>query len=192
MFLDLFPTAISISKYKNHDIDKENLLKTVKEIMDIDPGANRSNVGGWHSSPNENILLYKTFENVKNFICFEIKNYINNCGYSKTNLQLRENWLIVTHPGGFNKEHAHANAFLSGSFYIKNPSSPIVFKDPRETKVFTNPTGRFDNTKYSADVVDINPKEGDLIIFPSWLKHLVPENTSNDDRVILSFNAYSV
>ena len=33
-----------------------------------------------------------------------------------------------------------------------------------------------------------NITEGDLIIFPSWLEHDVPVNTSEFDRLSLSFN----
>ena len=36
--------------------------------------------------------------------------------------------------------------------------------------------------------VEIEPKEGDLLIFPSYLYHSVGKNLSSEDRIIISFN----
>jgi uncharacterized protein (TIGR02466 family) len=32
------------------------------------------------------------------------------------------------------------------------------------------------------------PKEGDLIMFPSWLRHYVEPSKSNEDRISIAFN----
>ena len=33
--------------------------------------------------------------------------------------------------------------------------------------------------------------KGELIIFPSWIRHSVPINTKNSDRISLSFNTWA-
>ena len=43
-------------------------------------------------------------------------------------------------------------------------------------------------TEYSTEIVTIEPEEGDLLIFPSYLYHAVGENLSDDNRVVVSFN----
>ena len=43
-------------------------------------------------------------------------------------------------------------------------------------------------TELSAAVTSLEPKEGDLLIFPSYLYHSVSENLSDNDRIIISFN----
>ena len=40
----------------------------------------------------------------------------------------------------------------------------------------------------SAPIVVLNPKEGDLLIFPAYLYHAVNENLAEEDRIIISFN----
>ena len=40
----------------------------------------------------------------------------------------------------------------------------------------------------NAQVNGVNPKEGALVLFPSYLDHSVNENLSNDERIVISFN----
>ena len=40
----------------------------------------------------------------------------------------------------------------------------------------------------SAEAINVNPNEGDLLIFPSYLHHSVEENLSGEDRIVISFN----
>ena len=37
-------------------------------------------------------------------------------------------------------------------------------------------------------VNSINPAEGGLVLFPSYLDHSVNENLSNEERIVISFN----
>ena len=40
----------------------------------------------------------------------------------------------------------------------------------------------------NAQVNGIKPKEGALVLFPSYLDHSVNENLSNKERIVISFN----
>ena len=40
----------------------------------------------------------------------------------------------------------------------------------------------------NAQVNSITPKEGALILFPSYVEHSVNENLSNEERIVISFN----
>ena len=40
----------------------------------------------------------------------------------------------------------------------------------------------------NAQVNGINPKEGALVLFPSYVEHSVNENLSNEERIVVSFN----
>ena len=42
--------------------------------------------------------------------------------------------------------------------------------------------------KLNAEVVNISPQEGLLILFPSYLFHSVKENNSGEERIVISFN----
>jgi uncharacterized protein (TIGR02466 family) len=42
--------------------------------------------------------------------------------------------------------------------------------------------------KYNSTIWSFNNVEGELLLFPSWLKHRVEANLSKKDRISISFN----
>ena len=66
-------------------------------------------------------------------------------------------------------------------------SGEIVFYDPRPAPVFSHPSSTKPNS-LNAMVNSINPAEGGLVLFPSYLDHSVNENLSNEERIVISFN----
>ena len=68
--------------------------------------------------------------------------------------------------------------FKLTTYIIPENSGEIVFYDPRPAPVFSHPS----STKpisLNAMVNSINPAEGGLVLFPSYLDHSVNENLSN-------------
>ena len=63
----------------------------------------------------------------------------------------------------------------------------IVFYDPRPAPVYSHPNVVNPNL-LNAQVNGISPKEGALVLFPSYLEHSVNENKSNEERIVISFN----
>ena len=98
-------------------------------------------------------------------------------------------WAVVNKKESFNIQHNHPNAFLSAAYYVQFPknSGNIKFFEPREQKNIRYPKiKKF--TEISAPIVEVNPKEGDLLIFPAYLYHAVNKNLAEEDRIIVSFN----
>ena len=44
--------------------------------------------------------------------------------------------------------------------------------------------------KFTDSDLEIQPKEGELIFFPSWLKHEVTENLTDSNRICIAGNVY--
>ena len=61
------------------------------------------------------------------------------------------------------------------------------FYDTKEQKNIRTPKVK-KITDISAVVSSIEPEEGDLLLFPSYLYHAVEENLSNNNRIVISFN----
>ena len=98
-------------------------------------------------------------------------------------------WAIINKKNSYNVKHNHQNCYLSSAYYIKKPenSGDITFYDPKEVKTYRFPEVER-NTSYSAESITVKPKEGDLLIFPSYLYHDVGVNLSDEERVVVSFN----
>ena len=43
-------------------------------------------------------------------------------------------------------------------------------------------------SRFTANTANVESKEGRLIIFPSWLRHSVPANQDESERISISFD----
>jgi len=96
-------------------------------------------------------------------------------------------WANVNPRGAYHPTHHHPNNYLSGVYYVAvpPPGSRIVFQDPRPSIIMPKPR-QF--TRMTANGADAQSKEGRMLIFPAWLKHSVPSNQGDTDRISISFN----
>jgi uncharacterized protein (TIGR02466 family) len=96
-------------------------------------------------------------------------------------------WANINPPGAYHPTHHHPNNYLSGVYYVAIPDagSRIVFQDPRPSMIMPKPR-QF--TRLTANGADAESREGRLLLFPAWLKHTVPANGGNSERISISFN----
>lgn len=96
-------------------------------------------------------------------------------------------WANINPRGAYHPTHHHPNNYLSGVYYvaIPEPGSRIVFQDPRPSVIMPKPR---QYTRLTANGADAQSKEGRLLIFPAWLKHSVPSNEGQNERISISFN----
>ncbi len=137
-------------------------------------------------------------KDIKIFCEYELERYLRNIEGVDTDLatlRITQSWLNKTKPQESHHLHFHPNSYLSGVLYIKclSPDDNINFQN-RLCEMFNNM--KFPMKKpnfWTADTVVHNVKEGDLIIFPSWLPHCVNLNeTKNKERISLSFNTFPI
>jgi uncharacterized protein (TIGR02466 family) len=74
-------------------------------------------------------------------------------------------------------------------YYVAVPSvgSQIDFQDPRAQASMIMPKPR-QYSKLTVNGAYAQSKEGRLLIFPAWLKHTVPTNEGQSERISISFN----
>lgn len=98
-------------------------------------------------------------------------------------------WANVAAKGGSHIAHTHPNNYLSGVYYVQTQKGAdhIVFDDPRVQRSVISPRVRELNETNAPKVV-MGVQEGLLVMFPSWLVHSVGFNTSNEERISVSFN----
>jgi uncharacterized protein (TIGR02466 family) len=105
-------------------------------------------------------------------------------------LQLDSLWLNVQDPGGFHSGHIHPNSVLSGTYYVAVPpgSGSIRFEDPRLPQMMAAPPRKKKAPRELQPFVSIVPVPGTLLLWESWLRHEVPLNQSESERISISFN----
>ena len=186
----LFPTpvwTIQLDNYKNMNVEMYNFIKSEQKEDEI--GITKSNIKGWHSKDFD--LNDKKTQNFISFILPAIEQVMSDMNWEKQKQTSKINnmWAIINTGGSTNLRHQHGNSTISGAYYVRAPinSGDIVFYDPRPAPVYSHPNVVNPNS-LNAQVNRISPKEGALILFPSYLDHSVNENHSNDERIVISFN----
>ena len=185
-----FPTPVWTIQLDNYQSINEQMYEFIKINQSKDQeGISKSNIKGWHSKD------FNMQENEpKNFIKFilpAIEQVITDMNWEKQKQSININnmWAIINTGGSANLRHQHGNSTISGAYYVRAPknSGDIVFYDPRPAPVYTYPKAVNPNL-LNAQVNGISPKEGALVLFPSYLDHSVNENLSDEERIVISFN----
>ena len=116
---------------------------------------------------------------------------MNDMGWdlNKNKLKITGMWTIINPTNASNSRHIHSNNYISAAYYLKAPENcgDIMFYDPRSAKVIKTPI-LVNSNQLNMEVVNVTPKEGLLVLFPSYLHHSVGINKSNEDRIVISFN----
>jgi uncharacterized protein (TIGR02466 family) len=105
-------------------------------------------------------------------------------------LKLDSIWINILPEGGSHAAHIHPQSVISGTLYVAMPegASAIRFEDPRLPMLMHAPTRAKDAPRELQTFVKVAPAVGDVMLWESWLRHDVPLNMSDDERISVSFN----
>jgi uncharacterized protein (TIGR02466 family) len=105
-------------------------------------------------------------------------------------LKLEDLWINILPEGGTHTSHIHPHSVISGTTYVSMPegASAIKFEDPRLPMMMAAPARKKDAREELRQFIYVAPKVGDVLLWESWLRHEVPVNTAEDERISISFN----
>ena len=105
-------------------------------------------------------------------------------------LTLSSIWINILEPGGFHGSHLHPHSVVSGTLYLAFPkgASAIKFEDPRLGQMMAAPPRKAKAKAGNQTFVSAEPKVGTVLLWESWLRHEVPLNSADSQRVSISFN----
>ncbi len=105
-------------------------------------------------------------------------------------VKLDSMWINILPAGGIHTSHLHPHSVISGTTYVAVPkgASKIKFEDPRHSMMMAAPTRVTDAREEMRSFVYVEPEVGEVLLWESWLRHEVPMNMSEEDRISVSFN----
>jgi len=105
-------------------------------------------------------------------------------------LTLDSLWINILPEGGIHTSHIHPHSVISGTTYVAMPedTSAIKYEDPRSAMMMAAPTRLKDARQEMRQFIYVQPNVGDVLLWESWLRHEVPMNMAEDDRISVSFN----
>lgn len=99
-------------------------------------------------------------------------------------------WVNVMPKGVTHSMHIHPLSTISGTMYVDLPKGTpgIKFEDPRQVQFMASPPRKVSASLKNQRFFTLQPKPGDVVLFESWMRHEVPMNQTNSERISISFN----
>ena len=181
--LQIFPTPVLITMYQG-DLNKE--LKYVDNLPYKEQKANAN-----FKSADSYLLEIEELKSIKDFFYESLNKYTKNISQSDQRLVVTQCWANKNPPGSKHHEHVHPNSILSGVFYLKQDKTlpPIQFAKSIQHAMKLDPK-KYNNLNSETFLLPCT--DGELLLFPSNLKHSVPTNLGKEARISLSFNTFSI
>lgn len=179
------------SLFDTHMDVPSDMIQNINVLKNL-PSNIISNVGGWQSQTYFNDQLdwmNPHIEHMKKavdriFDLYGMEKKCNEVGY----------WFNINNKDSYNKAHKHNNSVISAVWYIKVPpnSGEIVFERSDDEVIdwlaFANGGNPEKITHHSNYAWGEVPQEGSCLLFPSWIRHRVEPNNTNEDRISIAFN----
>ena len=161
------------------------------EVQSKDEGRKKTNVLGYQSNPLD--LREPKLQPLINHIEFEAYRYARSFLTYDRPLKVESMWVNINHTNSYNKSHTHPQSYFSGVYYVSKPedSGHITFTHPNTDLMGSYWPFIKDQREYTplnSNEWSMYSREHDCLIFPSFYRHHVEPNYSEEDRISISFN----
>tara|TARA_R110002096_G_scaffold434702_1_gene657575 strand:- start:601 stop:1221 length:621 start_codon:yes stop_codon:yes gene_type:complete len=185
---NLFPVPVAMFEYGKPS------NKELEVIKSFEMGENLSN----RHSINHNVLDDERLVGLKSFIEDSLKVYISEtiCPSPDMTYYITNSWINITQGGQHHQVHSHQNSIVSGTFYVdvENDKDKITFTQEATQNPLMSDMMIHDidiRTPYNCLEWDVPIQTGQLLFFPSSVRHGVPPREDRTtDRISLSFNTF--
>lgn len=204
--ISVWDTPLYVVSMPDHDFLKEALLKVIYQQKASQNTAIQSLVAptakhALHESTldfleREEPEVMET-KRILEEIILEVISEINHPFWpedAEAETHIIESWYHVTQYGGYHDAHSHPNCSWCGIYYLEPGDASEEghgglnrFYDPRSNaEHYADPA-----TAYlgSQGVWDFTPQEGQIVLFPSYLKHSALPYFGKKDRIVIAFNS---
>lgn len=159
--------------------------------------------GGWDCTVNTD-FDNSTANLYTGFYDDIMQQFSKDVGLKNGKAMIHESWLNYYTGGTNQEEHDHLPSFYSGIHYVKyNPDvhEPVYFINPLYqiyncTYSLSSHICRGENAinehEFTRQYLKPNVKEGDIIIFPSFIRHRVNKQEAQESRITSSFNINTI
>jgi uncharacterized protein (TIGR02466 family) len=187
----LFPTPVYIN-HNNNLIFNDYFNKLQNKIENEDINFNIESYGFGYTSyfTNNNLQSYPETRDLCLSIIKNCREYMIALGYEEDiEFGITSLWVSRQEKGAEHQLHNHRMSFISGTYYslANEHCARLMFQSPLEHLKMNWPVSDVDS-EYNRDDEYITPNSGTMILFPSFLNHLVEKHTITTERIAWSFN----
>jgi len=143
------------------------------------------------SSVDKNVLNALPMQQIKAFVDEHLQRYMLQVFNTSNDVSLKvtQSWLTLSGKGQSHHVHTHPNSIVSGVLYINLGQTDGINFHRSEDPIWYELIRREENY-YNALQYFVQTAPGDLLLFPSNVRHGVHQMQEDIQRVSLSFNTF--
>lgn len=186
--MPIFSTPVWSAEFPNFEEQKETFLESVRNFKDKNISVTKSNIGGYHSP--ETLQGEAELRPLFEFVCSIALKAVEELNLIECDVFLTSAWVNFNDTRqAMNNEHIHDQTF-SGVFYLSTPpeSGKLVVYNPGLNRLWSGCALTKEKNEFTGDQLRIEPQEGNLLLWPSYLPHSVETNNHDEERISISFN----
>ena len=197
LFVTRFYRA-KLNELAKKKIDTDELLETCYSVAEDDEAGQEwceaNDYPGYTSYASLDDLAWRMpiFGEVQKALDKHVAAFCEELGFDLKGKKLKCNalWINILPEGGNHASHIHPHSVISGTTYVSMPegTSALKLEDPRLPMMMTAPLVRKDAPQELQRFVYVKPEVGEVLLWESWLRHEVPINMAEDERISVSFN----
>lgn len=203
----LFPTRIYhdnlLKNTKNKRTYLKDLIEEIYKISENDQEGHQwshknyykgyTSYGSCNSGYDRLYLFSSTFLDIKNKLDKHVYKFAKHLelNVNSKELEISKLWINIMPNSVIHTGHIHPLSVISGTFYVDIPEKAtpaLKFEDPRFQMMMAVPPKKEKLKKENLNFYNFIPKAGQVVLFESWLRHEVCQNTTNKNRISISFN----
>lgn len=195
-----FPTFIYSEPLQPSGLDRLNtdLADECRRLRDFDAAGRRwsekNYPGGYtsYASMNELHRFSSTFAGLERKLTPHVRTFARALDFDLRgrSIRLTDLWVNIMPPTAAHSLHLHPLSFISGTYYVATPAGcpGLKFEDPRLDRFMAAPPRVASARRENQVHVTYPARAGNVILFESWLRHEVPANRVDAERISISFN----
>jgi len=186
--INVYSTPLWQDTYPEFEEHKEIFLNAIRLYKEKNSSVQKSNIFGYQSPGTLHHVeeLRPLFE----YICQLAFKSCTDLEFIDFDIALTSAWLNVNDKMNcMNSEHVHGDV-LSGVFYLSVPkgSGKLCIANPGISRMWKGLELVDFKNQYTGESLRMEPEEGAIILFPSYVPHSVEPNEHDEERISISFN----
>jgi uncharacterized protein (TIGR02466 family) len=186
----LFPTPVYYEENIINEKDNDFIIDCCYKIKNV---AKRGGEG-WHTklyntAGTHNIVYDKNFKQLNLTIQQHLQQFVKVNGSSRY-YNLDTGWINIYQNNDYQEYHYHTSSVFSIVYYPKVPenSGGLILNSPKEPDMFPIKDVDEEN-EFNHAYFKFYPKERSIIIFRSFVEHMVQPGQNESERISIAYNA---
>lgn len=192
--IQIYSTPIWESEFPDFSEHRDSFIAGSRSFRESNPeGIHKSNLGGSYQSPM-NLTTEPSFYPLFEYVAQMARKASFDMQFVECDTYITAAWVNFNDSrSAINYDHVHQDTF-SGVFYLKAPSKSgsLVIKNPGLNPLWQGSLLTDRKNKFNSDNLRIEPVEGQIYLWPSYLPHGVEPNDHDDERISISFNVICI